>query len=169
MKNQHRWTLPDLSKLAALHEAGMSRRQMANELGRSIWGISRGLELHLNRTMTNNIPWSEGASDRLRQMFYANYSDAQIAAELRVTRNAVIGRRQRMGLTGDKRPKIKRRGVKNIPMSRGTFSGTIPDGCKWPSGESPNITFCGGERLPSGPYCAEHRKLAYRTEQTPSQ
>lgn len=34
--------------------------------------------------------------------------------------------------------------------------------CRWPIGEDPPYRFCGTDKQPGQPYCAEHTKLAFK-------
>jgi GcrA cell cycle regulator len=57
------------------------------------------------------VAWSDARTDRLRVLFEAGRSAAEIAVDLGggITRNAVIGKLHRIGLRKDKKPKVARR------------------------------------------------------------
>jgi GcrA cell cycle regulator len=48
---------------------------------------------------TNRVPWSAERIEELKRCFHAGLSCSQIANEIGVTRNAVIGKLTRLGLT----------------------------------------------------------------------
>ncbi|MEM0985998.1 MAG: GcrA family cell cycle regulator [Pseudomonadota bacterium] len=151
------------------------------------------------------MAWTEDRVEVLKKLWAEGHSASQIAKELGgVTRNAVIGKVHRLGLSGRATPS---RPVKRPPrlarpkprvMPDGTVSApkpftapgvsvalreevekldplplengdtatvlTIRDSmCKWPIGDpaDPKFAFC-GRKACSGPYCAEHAKVAFQ-------
>ena len=80
---------------------------------------------------------------------------------LGVTKNAVIGKVHRLGLTkrgSPIRPKSKPAEVISLAALR-------PDMCSWPEGEpgTKEFHFCGELAVPEKPYCADHCRRAYVT------
>ncbi|MEL6829508.1 MAG: GcrA family cell cycle regulator [Pseudomonadota bacterium] len=154
------------------------------------------------------MSWTEERVEVLKKLWAEGHSASQIAKELGgVTRNAVIGKVHRLGLSGRatpsrpvKRPprlarpkprvgndgaviapKPVRPAAESVPLTaeRAALAAippqTLEDGaaatiltirdsmCKWPIGDpaDPKFAFC-GRKSTSGPYCAEHAKLAFQ-------
>lgn len=103
------------------------------------------------------MDWTEERVEVLRGMWMNGYTARQIAEKLGgVTRNAVIGKAHRMGLSQRPSP-VKR----YEPMaSIGGYERT----CQWPIGHpgSPEFRFCGDTAVQGKPYCTNHCQVAYR-------
>lgn len=112
----------------------------------------------------------------LKELWMAGLSASQIAAELGdVTRNAVIGKVHRLGLSSrtsksaDQSIHLKRL-RKKIPITskapsdkhRLSLLELNERTCHWPVGDpsSPEFFFCGAKTLAGIPYCAHHARLA---------
>lgn len=156
------------------------------------------------------MAWTEERVEVLKKLWAEGHSASQIAKELGgVTRNAVIGKVHRLGLSGRATPS---RPVKRPPRLARPKPRLQPDGsvvtpkpakriaadeplrtsekaalvaalppqrlsdgeaatiltlrdsmCKWPIGDpaDPKFAFC-GRKSTSGPYCAEHGKVAFQ-------
>ena len=155
------------------------------------------------------MAWTEDRVEVLKKLWAEGHSASQIAKELGgVTRNAVIGKVHRLGLSGRATPS---RPVKRPPRLARPKPRVQPDGsvitpkpqrvvaepdlkqvektamlttlppqpladgeaatiltlrdsmCKWPIGDpaDPKFAFC-GRKATSGPYCAEHAKVAFQ-------
>jgi GcrA cell cycle regulator len=140
--------------------------------------------------------WTPERIELLKIRFAAGLSCREIANDIGVSRNAVIGKISRLNLTRDKevrRPArnddAKRRRLKSVPrlqyqMLRRHYDEAGPAAdpetissehpcsllelseqkCRWPintpGGE--DFCFCGNTPLDSLPYCAGHSRLAYR-------
>ena len=155
------------------------------------------------------MAWTEDRVEVLKKLWAEGHSASQIAKELGgVTRNAVIGKVHRLGLSGRATPSrpVKRPPRLARPKPRIQPDGTVitpkpqrtaaepdlkpnekvamlaalppkplADGeaatiltlrdsmCKWPIGDpaDPKFAFC-GRKSTSGPYCAEHAKVAFQ-------
>jgi GcrA cell cycle regulator len=151
------------------------------------------------------MSWTDERVETLKKLWGDGLSASQIAAELGgITRNAVIGKVHRLGLSGRAkspssaapRPR-KARPTHMMRVSRPQMRGNtalaqafeydvepepelienvIPLGqrktllelteetCRWPIGDpgSPEFFFCGGQSIPSGPYCGYHSRVAYQ-------
>jgi GcrA cell cycle regulator len=136
--------------------------------------------------------WTDERVELLKKLWQDGLSASQIARQLGgVTRNAVIGKVHRLGLSGRAQPSKPRRVVFKAPrqvrpararaapatMSRreapvrheaegpGTATGLTLGAhmCKWPIGDPKldSFTFC-GRSAGDGPYCAIHADLAYQ-------
>jgi len=101
--------------------------------------------------------WSDALQARLRELWAQGLTASQIAAELCITRNAVIGKAHRLELGGRPSP-IQR---SKPPML--TLVALKERVCRWPIGHpgEPDFHFCGGEARPNSPYCPEHHVRAY--------
>ena len=96
------------------------------------------------------MEWTEARVDQLKQLWGDGLTASQIAEKLGgVSRNAVIGKAHRLGLSSRPSP-IKR---KMIPLT--AVSERM---CQWPIGDpgDPEFHFCGKPALHGRPYCHEH-------------
>src|SRR5580700_3052227 len=138
--------------------------------------------------------WTIERVELLKSHFAAGLSCREIANEIGVSRNAVIGKLSRLNLTREKTLKPRRENdgrsrPKSVPrlqyrMLRKLFKEAEPaesdqtvqseqhcsllelseERCRWPishPGEK-DFCFCGNRPLESLPYCAGHSRLAYR-------
>jgi GcrA cell cycle regulator len=127
------------------------------------------------------MSWTDERVEQLKKLWSDGLSASQIAAELGgITRNAVIGKVHRLGLSGrakstsstalaqayeieaDIEPEL----IDNvIPIGqRRTILELNEQTCRWPVGDpgSGDFFFCGGNALASLPYCAYHSRIAYQ-------
>lgn len=105
------------------------------------------------------MSWTEERIERLRQMWGQGMSASEIADSLGdVTRNAVIGKAHRLGLSGRPSP------IRRQPSRGATILALTERMCKWPVGDPRNADFhfCGNPAHPGVPYCAEHAAVAYQ-------
>jgi GcrA cell cycle regulator len=138
--------------------------------------------------------WTTERIELLKTHFEAGLSCREIANEIGVSRNAVIGKLSRLNLTRDKKIEVRRDGPKrsrprSVPrlqyrMLRQLFAEVPPaeddqtihseqhcsllelseERCRWPisnPGEK-DFCFCGNRPLDGLPYCAGHSRLAYQ-------
>ena len=144
--------------------------------------------------MFANLPtWTTDRVEQLKAHFAAGLSCRQIAGEIGVSRNAVIGKLSRLGLTREKpdteprtqKPVKERRGrpvprlqydmlravydapVANAPVvsaQRCSLFELNKERCRWPvSTEVEEFAFCGNTPIGGLPYCAGHTRLAYKS------
>ena len=101
--------------------------------------------------------WTDSLQARLRELWTQGLTASQIAAELHVTRNAVIGKAHRLGLSGRASP------IQRTKLPKLTLVALKERMCRWPIGHpgEPDFHFCGGEARPNSPYCPEHHVIAY--------
>ncbi|MBI1200359.1 MAG: GcrA cell cycle regulator [Phenylobacterium sp.] len=139
--------------------------------------------------MSTASDWTDARVELLSDLWREGLSASQIARRLGgVTRNAVIGKVHRLGLSGrarastpgTRRPKVRRerrlRIIKPVPAaafdrpaieppaSGGATVLSVRRGqCRWPIGEPRHDDFrlC-GRAATRGAYCAAHGALAYR-------
>lgn len=139
--------------------------------------------------------WTTERIELLQIHFAAGLSCREIANEIGVSRNAVIGKLSRLNLTREKKPEIPRAGARksrtrSVPrlqyrMLRKLFADApAPESderiidserhcsllelseerCRWPisSPGEKDFCFCGNWPLEGVPYCAGHARLAYQ-------
>ena len=91
---------------------------------------------------TNRATWSSERIDQLKRCFQAGLSSSQIAREMGVTRNAVIGKMNRLGLSRPKDALAKqhheqKRAAKLARPRRMRFSIRSRMRWNWATGRSP--------------------------------
>ncbi len=110
------------------------------------------------------MSWTDEQEEKLKQLWREGKTASQIAEELGgVSRNAVIGKAHRLGLSGRPSPiKVKASRPKKVGLLDLTERM-----CRWPIGDprQPGFYFCGKQAMPGLPYCAEHAAKAYQTPQ----
>jgi GcrA cell cycle regulator len=141
--------------------------------------------------------WTDERIEALKIHFQAGLSCREIANEIGVSRNAVIGKISRLSLTRDKGGVIRavKKEPATAPRPRGAqrlrqillrsfpsepepvmTDATIHNGhtcslfelsnetCRWPISTpgQPDFCFCGNSPIAGMPYCTGHSRLAYR-------
>lgn len=105
--------------------------------------------------------WTEAKVKKLAKLWGKNIPARDIAEKLGegITRNAVIGKANRLGLNETK----KQDKAIEIDNTDKMFHLKIK-GCRWPFGDpgTDDFRFCGKTQELGKPYCAEHCMLAYR-------
>ena len=126
------------------------------------------------------MSWTDERVELLKKLWSDGLSASQIAAELGgITRNAVIGKVHRLGLSGrasirgntalahayeveEAEPEL----LDNIiPIGqRRTLLELNEQTCRWPIGDpsSTEFFFCGGNTVTGLPYCSYHSRVAYQ-------
>jgi GcrA cell cycle regulator len=111
------------------------------------------------------MSWNHERIEELKRLWEAGYTASNIASELGgITRNAVIGKAHRLGLSGRNSKIIELTTSVSEPMNPMTFA-QIKDGlCRWPLGEPEDLDFkfCGRSSNKDKVYCSEHHELAYQ-------
>ena len=137
------------------------------------------------------MTWTPERENQLRELWTAGLSASRIAAELGgTTRNAVIGKAHRLGLSGrasrkgsgDSKsgmrlvsrvstPRVPRAQIRPRyvePVERSEFAVSLEQltdkHCKWPLGDprTREFHFCGGTRSEGMSYCEYHCAVAYQ-------
>ena len=106
--------------------------------------------------------WTKNKVDKLSNMQAKGIPAREIADKLgNVSRNAVIGKANRLGLSKKLKEKLPNKSSKEVNVNSLIAS---MKGCKWPIGHpgDEDFYFCGKETIPGKPYCAEHCLVAYR-------
>jgi GcrA cell cycle regulator len=138
--------------------------------------------------------WTIERVELLKGHFAAGLSCREIANEIGVSRNAVIGKLSRLNLTREKKPTVRRENARSdrprsVPrlqyrILRKLFAEAPPaensdailseqhcsllelseERCRWPinSPGEEGFCFCGNQPLEGVPYCAGHTRLAYQ-------
>ena len=110
--------------------------------------------------------WTDEAETaRLVKMWNEGLSTGLIAERFKRSRNAVIGKVNRMGLA-----KRVHQAAPYFPERKPVIACTSrlcdlgPHDCRWPEGDSRDSTlgFCGRPVKPGRPYCPEHCGVAYQ-------
>jgi len=112
------------------------------------------------------MSWSDEQIETLKALWGQGKPASEIAEILgNTSRNAVIGKAHRLGLSGRPSP-IK----KKASTARGATLLAITERmCKWPFGDPKknDFHFCGRVIDVSMIYCAEHRAIAYSPAKKP--
>jgi GcrA cell cycle regulator len=118
----------------------------------------------------NCATWTSERIELLKRCLYAGLSCGQTAREIGVTRNAVIGKMNRLGLSRPKdvigRQLEQRRAAIPIYNGRGCTLLELSQGkCRWPISNpgAEDFCFCGNEPVKGLPYCPGHARIAYRS------
>lgn len=134
-----------------------------------------------------NFSWTKPRVDKLEQLWSDGFSASQIAPELdaRLSRNAVIGKLHRLGLSGrglptQPQPPRRRTYAKRalrpvdapvkienpinvVALSKGyRIDELTARTCKWMAGDpKQGGTYCGHDTQPGSPYCGYHHGRAH--------
>lgn len=131
--------------------------------------------------------WTTERVAQLKSGVNAGLSCAQIANEIGVSRNAVIGKINRLGLSRGRNPTAPRprdgvlirrpKVLTQRPVLKALFASApiadvvssepcsllnlTPRKCRWPISGA-DFTFCGNTTVDGMSYCAGHARIAYR-------
>jgi GcrA cell cycle regulator len=124
------------------------------------------------------MEWTEERVARLTELWTAGYSARSIAEILgSITRNAVIGKANRLGLSKPTKSSMTRarRRDEGEPAPREEPVAAGPEGgvsiltlttatCRWPLGHpgEEDFRFCGARTRAGQPYCETHSRMAYQ-------
>ncbi|RMD87549.1 MAG: global cell cycle regulator GcrA-like protein [Alphaproteobacteria bacterium] len=124
------------------------------------------------------MAWTDEKIAELKKLWDRGLSASQIASELGdgITRNAVIGKAHRLGLKSRPSPvkseparakPARSRKKKDALRNRVGLLDLTERMCKWPIGHpgEPDFHFCGRDSVPGMPYCADHCREAYQSQQ----
>ena len=123
--------------------------------------------------------WSTDREDRLRALVLDGLTATRIGAKIGVTRNAVIGKIDRLGLrllgglgrqpgpqkprkSRARKPKVTTAVILAPPPGEGVDILALAAGvCRWPQDTIEGVRYCGGETYPRHVYCPAHHRLAF--------
>lgn len=127
------------------------------------------------------MSWTDERVEILKKLWAKETPAAEIAEVLGTTRNAVIGKAHRLGLSAKKSAAADKKNAsgegKNTSASRSKTKESPPKRkgktglldltertCRFPIGhpDKKGFHFCGEPPLPGKPYCAEHCAVAYQ-------
>lgn len=125
------------------------------------------------------MEWSPETIDVLTRMWRAGHTAREISEYLGAgcTRNAVIGKANRLGLSQPTRSSVTRqqnRQAREAALSReqptvvaspgATILTLTTSCCRWPIGDpgTPSFRFCGARAVAGQPYCEAHARMAYQ-------
>ena len=136
------------------------------------------------------MSWTDDRVELLKKLWKKGHSASQIAEELGgVTRNAVIGKAHRLGLSSRpspvKKPAEAKKKAKAAPAKpkkkKPAAAKPAPEAepevvtilsltermCKWPVGHpgDDDFHFCGLKSMTGQPYCTYHAAMAYQAPQ----
>jgi GcrA cell cycle regulator len=99
--------------------------------------------------------WTPERIEMLTRLWEEGITTAEIGRRIGVTKNAVIGKVHRIGLT----PRVI---TQKPPPKRNVFDFTGP-ACMWPIGHpgEDDFHFCGEHPIAGKPYCEHHVEVAY--------
>lgn len=126
------------------------------------------------------MSWTPETVDALRRMWAEGLTSAQIAERLGITRNAVCGKANRIGVAARPSPIRKSLGPKEPPKPKvvklKVVKTVLPQpprvfamklgkvtACRWPEGDpkEAGFHFCEAKTEPGRPYCQPHCERAY--------
>ncbi|MEI8397221.1 MAG: GcrA family cell cycle regulator [Rhodospirillaceae bacterium] len=110
--------------------------------------------------------WTDEQIEMLTTLWKEGKSASEIATFIGgdISRNAIIGKAHRLGLSGRPSPIKKKKDVKTA-----TLYVLTERMCKWPFGDpkKPDFHFCGKTVDVMMTYCPEHRAMAYTPSRKP--
>ena len=141
------------------------------------------------------MSWNQQKVDDLKKLWNEGVATSRIGEQLGFTKNAVIGKAFRLGLERRQNSRKKTtQSVSSVTMYRETsvpgssqispkrevtrrrekfsFKKSIVGtgsfkSCQWPIGDplEEGFHYCGGQNIPTKPYCIEHYKKAYNVDE----
>ena len=116
------------------------------------------------------MSWTSDKIKQLKKLWTKGKSTVEIAKELGISKNSVIGKVHRLDLTARPSP-IKKKEVKVVPtktvkkkiVGKCHLMDLKNNTCRWPIGEPENedFHFCGKPTVTGKPYCSAHCEEAY--------
>ena len=108
-----------------------------------------------------NQEWTPERTSALIALWDEGVAASEIGRRLAITKNAVIGKSHRLGLSRRNVAASRPRDKDESKVIR--LAGLGAGMCSWPEGDpgTPGLRFCGDPVVPEKPYCAHHCDLAY--------
>lgn len=113
------------------------------------------------------MAWTEDKIKQLKKLWSKGKSTVEIAKELGISKNAVVGKVHRLDLKNRPSPIKKKEGIRRSVKPKKNEKMTLMElrlnSCRWPIGDpkDANFHFCGADTALGKPYCPEHCKIAY--------
>ena len=111
--------------------------------------------------------WTDDKIKKLKKLWTAGKSTAEIAKTLGMSKNSIIGKVHRLELSARPSPiKVERAPVKKAPPKKVGVVRLIDlrlNTCRWPIGDprEDDFHFCGEQTVTGKPYCLKHCQEAY--------
>lgn len=180
------WTAEQDATITQMHSDGVSLTKIADTVGvhRKTITLRMG-QLGLSRAqIAIPIVWDDAKKSELTRLWDAKWPSRAIAAEMGISKNAVIGQAHRLKLESRERvakPKPPRKprtphqrnafdkvfapfayvpSAADVEPLNISFADLAENSCRYPTGEAP-ITFCGHPKRASSSYCASHHALCW--------
>lgn len=107
--------------------------------------------------------WTRELVDKLIVLTGKALSLSEIAKQMGLTKNQVVGKRKRLGIVPP--PEVAERAPSRPRSPQIASVEALPSGgCRWPmwpDDARPSLIFCDHTREPGKPYCAAHCSTAY--------
>ncbi len=113
------------------------------------------------------MAWTEDKIKQLKKLWAKGRSTIEIAKELGISKNSVVGKVHRLDLTNRPSPIKKKTDkspvIRHAPKGKCTLMDLKLNTCHWPIGDPTDagFHFCGEQTVTGKPYCSEHCKIAY--------
>lgn len=116
--------------------------------------------------------WNEKNTEILIKMWKDGHPAREIAEKLGgITRNAVIGKANRLNLSkkstpvkSEQKPTVQPQNIETFDINKINKKDRLGSCCQWPSGHpgTEEFSFCLKPVIEPSVYCLEHLKLAYK-------
>lgn len=105
------------------------------------------------------VDWTEEQIQELIALWNQGLPTSEIGRKIGTTKNAVVGKAHRLGLTKRQSP-IRRKPEEDRIVKMDSLRAGM---CSWPIGEpgADDFRFCGKPSIQGKPYCGEHCAVAY--------
>jgi len=113
------------------------------------------------------MAWTEDKIKKLKKLWQAGKATAEIAKNLGMSKNSIIGKVHRLDLAARPNPvKIESKTVKKAPSKKVGVVRLLDlkiNTCRWPIGDpkDEDFHFCGEQTVIGKPYCLAHCQEAY--------
>ena len=111
--------------------------------------------------------WTDDKIKKLKKLWTAGKSTAEIAKALGMSKNSIIGKVHRLELSARPSPiKTEQVPIKKAPVKKAGVVRLIDlrlNTCRWPIGDprEDDFHFCGEQTVTGKPYCLKHCQEAY--------
>ncbi|MBF0095505.1 MAG: global cell cycle regulator GcrA-like protein [Alphaproteobacteria bacterium] len=107
--------------------------------------------------------WTDERIAELVRLWNEGLTTGEIGRQLDVSKNAVVGKAHRLGLTGRPSPIRRAKAEKKEDTKIRSVVDLSALTCRWPIGDprDANFHFCGKRVAAGKPYCPDHASIAY--------